>query len=68
MKIVVWNIGRVDRLDFLSQVKKLSSKFNPSILFLSQTKVNAGRSMDILPKVHFDSFYFVNLMGFSRSL
>ena len=61
MKIVAWNV----RPDFLSQVKKPVKKFDPSILFLSKTKINASRSLDIWSKLHFDSFDFVNTMGFS---
>ena len=64
MKIVAWNIRRVGCPDFLSQVKKLSRKFAQSILFLSETKVNASRSLNILPKLQFDNFDFVNPIGF----
>ena len=59
MKIVAWNIRGAGRLDFLSQVKKLGRKFDHSILFLSETKVTACRSLEILPKLHFDSFDYV---------
>ena len=68
MKIVAWNIRGVGRPDFLSQVKKLSRKFAPNILFLSETKVNASRSLNILSKLQFGSFNFVNPIGFSRGL
>lgn len=62
MKIVAWNIRGAHRLNFLSQVKKLSKKFAPSILFLSKTKVNASRSLDILPKLQCDSLYHAGFM------
>ena len=68
MKIVAWNIKGVGRLDFLSQVKKLSRNFVTSILFISETKVNASRSLDILLKLEFDSFDFVNPISFSVGL
>ena len=70
MKIVAWNIKGTRRADFLSQVKKLSRKFTPSIFFsfLSETKVNASRSLNVLPKLQFDSFNFVNHIGFSGDL
>ena len=68
MRIVAWNIRGAGRPDFLSQVKKLPSKFDPSILFLSKTKVNANKSLDIYPELQFDCFDFVNSIGFSRGL
>ena len=52
MKIMAWKIKGVGRLDFLPEVKKLSRMFDPSILFLSKTKVNASRSIDILLKIN----------------
>ena len=65
---MAWSIRGASRPDFLSQVKKLSRKFAPSILFLSKKKVNVSRSLDILPKLQFDSFDFVNPIGFSGGL
>ena len=68
MKIVVWKIRGAGRPDFVSQVKKLSRKFSPDILFLSETKVNANRSLDILPELQFECFEYVNLVGLSGGL
>ena len=68
MKIVVWNIRGAGHPDFVSQVKKLSRKFSPDILFLSETKVNANRSLDILPELQFECFEYVNLVGLSGGL
>ena len=45
------------------QVKKLSRKFSSNILFLSETKVNANRSLDNMPKLLFESFEYVNAIG-----
>ena len=49
----------------MSQVKKLSRKFSPNILFLSKTKVIAYRSLEILPKLQFECFEYVNPVGLS---
>ena len=48
--------------------EKSFKKFTHNILFLSETKVNANRSLDILPKIQFECFDFVNPIGFSRGL
>ena len=66
MKIVAWNIRGIGQSDFLSQVKKLVKKFEPNILFLLKKKINVGRSFDILPKLQFECFDFVNPLGFFR--
>ena len=50
------------------QVKKLSRKFSSNILFLSEIKVNANRSLDNLPKLLFESFEYVNPIGLSGGL
>ena len=47
MKIVARNMREASHLDFLTQVKKLSRKFVHNILFLSEIKFNATRSLDI---------------------
>ena len=68
MNIVAWDIRGAGCPGFLSQVKKLVKKLEHNILFLSGTKINANRSLEILPKLQFDCFDFINLLGFSEGL
>ena len=68
MKVVTWNVRGTGRPDFVSQVRKLLKDLTPDILFLFETRVNANRSIDILAKLQFDCFDFVNLVGFSGGL
>ena len=40
----------------------------PNIFFLCETKVNANRSMNILPKLQFNCYEFIDPIGLSGGL
>ena len=48
MKVIAWNVRGDGHPNFVSQVRKLSRKIAPDIMFLYETKVSANRSMIII--------------------
>ena len=64
MKVVAWNVRGVERPLFVSQVRKLVNNTTHDILFLSKTRINANRTMNILPKIPFECYDFVDPVGF----
>ena len=68
MKVIAWNV-RGDGHPFLvSQIRKLLKNVAPDILFLCETKANANRSMNILPKLQFNCYEFIDPIGLSGGL
>ena len=68
MKVVAWNVIGVGHPFFVSQIRKHLKIVALDILFLCETKVkvNANRSMNILPKHQFnwnDVIYPIGLSG-----
>ena len=55
-------------LFFVSQIKKLLKNVAADILFLCETKVNANRSMNVLPKFQFNCYEFIDSIGLSSGL
>ena len=68
MKVVAWNVTGDGCPFFVSQIRKLLKNVTPDILFLCETKVNANKSMNIFPKLQFNCYEFINLIGLSGGL
>ena len=68
MKVIAWNVRGTRHTFFVSQIRKLLKSVAPDILFLSETKVNANRSMNILPKLRFKYYEFIDPIGLSGGL
>ena len=68
MKVVAWNVRGAGLPLFVSQVRKLVKNTTPDILFLFETRINANRTMNILPKLPFECYDIVDPVGFLGGL
>ena len=68
MKVIAWNVRGTRHPFFVSQNRKLLKSVAPDILFLCETKVNANRRMNILPKLRFKYSEFIDPIGLSGGL
>ena len=51
MKIVAWNVRGPTHPNFVSQIRKVLKNVALDILFLSKTKINANKTLNIFPKL-----------------
>jgi len=68
MHIISWNVQGVKKAQVLQEIQFLKSTHKPQILFLQETLVNERNILDILPKLGFDHFDYVEPVNHSGGI
>ena len=68
MRIISWNVQGVKKAQVLQEIQFLKRTHKPQILFLQETLVNERNILDILPKLGFDHFDYVEPVNHSGGL
>ena len=59
MRIISWNVQRIKKAQVLQEIFFLKRTHKPQIMFLLETLVNKMNILDILPKMGFEHFDYV---------
>jgi len=68
MRIVSWNVQGVKKSEVLQKILFLKHTHKPNMLFILETMVNKKNIMDILPKMRFEHFDYVEPVNHSGGL
>ena len=68
MCIISWNVQGTKKTQVLQEIAFLKRTHKPQIMFLLETLVNKKNILDILPKMGFEHFYYVEPINHSGGL
>jgi len=68
MRIISWNVQGTKKTQVLQEIFFLKRKHKPQIMFLLETLVNKKNILDILPKMSFEHFEYVEPANHSGGL
>jgi len=68
MRIISWNVRGLKKPQVLQEIAFLKRTHKPHIIFLLETLVNRQNILQILPKVGFDHYDFVDPIDHSGGL
>uniref|UniRef100_A0A803QGA2 Reverse transcriptase domain-containing protein n=1 Tax=Cannabis sativa TaxID=3483 RepID=A0A803QGA2_CANSA len=68
MTIVSWNVRGLNSKDAIRHVKLLLREFKPDVLFLMETRLVQGKSLEIKRQLSFDNVYEVPRVGMGGGL
>ena len=65
MRIISWNVQGTKKTQALQEILFLKRTHKPQIMFLLETLVNKANILDILPKLGFEHFDYVEPVNHS---
>ena len=68
MRIICWNVQGTKKTQVLQEIAFLKRTHKPQLIFLLETLVNKKNLLDILPKMGFDHFDYVEPVNHSGGL
>ena len=68
MNIICWNCKRALNPRFRKTMDSLMSKFNPSIVIVTETRIGGQRAKDITDRLPFDGAIHTDTIGYAGGL
>jgi len=68
MRIISWNVRGTKKVHVLQEIAFLKRTYKPQLIFLLETLVNKKNILDILPKMGFEHFDFLEPIDHSGDL
>ena len=68
MKIISWNVRDAKKAQVIQEILFLKRTYNPQMIFLLETLVNKAHILQILPKLGFEFFDYVDPVNHSGGL